>query len=587
MSKNIVISSENTTLDKINVMIGSLYSFNLPKKEIEDRKMDSISIKVFYKEKDVDDFRDSIAESFKTKNFLKVVLHGHGDNGFFRGYEKEYHPTEFFSDIFRDNWSAVKEKHLLCEVFSCRSGVGLTIGAQANGNKVRYTTIPNDTTFLIHAGSYSILNYQSNKAISKTCEETDERRLFLDGVIGSPEEMIFLSKVDNNLKTYHHQNLKQTNLSSDLSEKNIGDFLIGSIEKFLNFYEQNVCKITTEEKKDLSDEYKSKITSEMIAEYRINSFVLEVARVSCGESEDYTCIDNYLKAGIDSKHKFGRGGYNVLHMAALDGNVRLMNYLIDSGLNAEEKSGGGYTVLILALMHKKDEVVKSLIERGVNLEEAMEQNWSFDLKSAVSENARESLNIKKLERELLNYCSHKMFFDKSDEAIKKITDLFKRGASVNCQDSAGYTAIYYASFIQNKEIAEFLIGNKANPDLASNFGITPLQQAVKCQNVALAEILLNGGADINKGDNNLNAPLHFAVDGEDVDMVRFLVSRGADVNAKNKDGFTPKQIARDTNQGNLIAALSSKIAASNASPSTKIKPSGVTAAFSAANPKER
>jgi ankyrin repeat protein len=169
-----------------------------------------------------------------------------------------------------------------------------------------------------------------------------------------------------------------------------------------------------------------------------------------------------------------------------------------------------------------------------------------------------------------------MFSDKSDEAIKKITDLFKRGASVNCQDSARNTAIYYASFMQNKEIVEFLIGNKANPDLASNFGITPLQQAVKCQNVALAEILLNGGADINKGDNNLNTPLHYAVDRNHIDMVSFLVSRGADVNAKNKDGVTPKQMARNIGKGELINVLVSK-AVSTKSPPLEIKPSSVVA----------
>jgi ankyrin repeat protein len=563
MSKATALEPDN----KINVMIGSNYSGNLPITEIESKMGDSVFIKKFFNENDVDYFRDSIAKSFKTKNFLKVVLCGHGDNGFIAGFKKEYHPAEFFLNIFRDNLSANEEKHLLCEVFTCNSGTGLAKSMAPNGNSVRYKLIPNNTTFVIHGGESSILSYRCNEMISKTCEETDERRLFLDQIIGYPDEMTFLSKVGNNLSTYDNQTLKQT-LSSDLNEENIRGFLIGSIEKFLNFYEQNLYKITPEEKKHLSDEYRSKITPEMIAEYRNKSFVSEVAKVSYGDSEDYDYIGNYIKAGIDTKYKFDRGGYTALHMAVLDGSVRMMNYLIDSGFSAEEKSDGGYTVLILALMHKKDEVVKSLIERGVNLEEAMEQNWSFDLKSAVSESARESLNIKKLERELLNYCSHEMFSDKSDEAIKKITDLFKRGASVNYQDNFGRTALYYASFLQKQAIVELLIENKANPDLALNdSGETALQQVVRYKNVALAEILLNGGADINKSDNNLNAPLHFAVDGEDVDMVRFLVSRGADIGAENKDGLTPKQMARNISKGKLIDALKAK------SPPLEITPS--------------
>jgi ankyrin repeat protein len=61
----------------------------------------------------------------------------------------------------------------------------------------------------------------------------------------------------------------------------------------------------------------------------------------------------------------------------------------------------------------------------------------------------------------------------------------------------------------------------------------------------MAETLLKNKADVNLAFKNGNTPLHFAVASGNLKIVKLLVEKGANKNAKNNKGQTPFDIAID------------------------------------------
>ncbi len=83
---------------------------------------------------------------------------------------------------------------------------------------------------------------------------------------------------------------------------------------------------------------------------------------------------------------------------------------------------------------------------------------------------------------------------------------------------------------------------KASPDLVrqtNQFGMTALHYAAFGGNKELAEILLSAKANVNACDMGGMTPLHWAAQNRNADVAKILLSHGAEVNALDKQGWTP------------------------------------------------
>src|SRR5438477_41266 len=85
--------------------------------------------------------------------------------------------------------------------------------------------------------------------------------------------------------------------------------------------------------------------------------------------------------------------------------------------------------------------------------------------------------------------------EKSDRAA--IRTLLKQHADVNAPQADGMTALHWAAYHDDLEMAKALTDAKANVMVTNHYGVTPLSLASQNGSGAIVELLLDRGADAN------------------------------------------------------------------------------------------
>ncbi len=118
--------------------------------------------------------------------------------------------------------------------------------------------------------------------------------------------------------------------------------------------------------------------------------------------------------------------------------------------------------------------------------------------------------------------------------IATVRALIAKRADVNAPQPDGATAIQWAAYSNNFELADVLIKGGANVRLANHDGATPMSLAAINGSARMLAKLLEAGADPNERQPNGETPLMFAARSGRVDAIQVLIDRKADVNAKEK-----------------------------------------------------
>ncbi|CAN2103767.1 ankyrin repeat domain-containing protein [Wolbachia pipientis] len=247
-------------------------------------------------------------------------------------------------------------------------------------------------------------------------------------------------------------------------------------------------------------------------------------------------------------------GFIPLHYAAAHGNLRLVKYMVEKGADFNAKCNRLRTPLHLAAMYGYIEVVKYLKERGA----------AFNLKGHYGQSPLHSATI--------------------NGKLEVVKYLVKEGASIDDKDQVGRTPLDYATKKGYKNIVEFLKQKQSRLDLSSEFqnainegnldvaeslvdegadvnvangsGQTILHFAAGSDDLELVKRLLDKGASVNSTDAVMESPLHYAVaEGGNLEIVKLLVDKGANVNAKNIFSRTPLHLATIVNRLNLVQHL--------------------------------
>lgn len=136
--------------------------------------------------------------------------------------------------------------------------------------------------------------------------------------------------------------------------------------------------------------------------------------------------------------------------------------------------------------------------------------------------------------------------------------LIDQGVDVNVPQGDGTTALHWAAYQEDVEMAELLLEAGADIGVKTRIGeMTPLFMAAKVGNGTIIELLLEAGADPNVGQTeNGTTPLMLAAASGSVDAVRALLDAGVETGAKDiNQGQTALMFAAAPGRTDVVRLL--------------------------------
>ena len=114
-----------------------------------------------------------------------------------------------------------------------------------------------------------------------------------------------------------------------------------------------------------------------------------------------------------------------------------------------------------------------------------------------------------------------------------VQSLIQQKADVNAAQADGETAIQWAVYRDDLQMADALIAAGANIKLANREGATPIYLASLHGSAPMIEKLLKAGADVNQMGPEGETPLMLTARTGNLEAIRVLLEHHADVNAKD------------------------------------------------------
>jgi ankyrin repeat protein len=143
--------------------------------------------------------------------------------------------------------------------------------------------------------------------------------------------------------------------------------------------------------------------------------------------------------------------------------------------------------------------------------------------------------------------------EKSDLAA--VRTLLKSHPDVNVAQADGMTALHWAVYRGNVEVAKLLIQHKANVAATNLYGVASLSLACQHGNGAMVELLLDHGANPNTIQRGGETALMTAARTGQPGPVKALLKRGAEVNARERRGQTALMWAAAEGNADVVELL--------------------------------
>uniref|UniRef100_A0ABD2WG24 Uncharacterized protein n=1 Tax=Trichogramma kaykai TaxID=54128 RepID=A0ABD2WG24_9HYME len=200
---------------------------------------------------------------------------------------------------------------------------------------------------------------------------------------------------------------------------------------------------------------------------------------------------------------------------------------------------GGNTPLHLAIKKKHKNMAEFLLRRGADPNSANAQG--FTSLHFISQNYRNDNWPKK-------------FFEICRDVQQTL--------EVDAQNNLGKTPLHLALALESddKEVAEILLTNGANPNLADSRGFTPLHVICDQRDDEWLELFFKINDDrhqavqVNAQNNLGNTPLHLAVTYY-TEATKLLLRKGANPNLANVEGLTPLHFICDRNEDSELVKI--------------------------------
>ena len=225
-----------------------------------------------------------------------------------------------------------------------------------------------------------------------------------------------------------------------------------------------------------------------------------------------------------------------IHDAARKGDANKVKALLQQDPKLlSDKDKNGDTPLHLAALHGQVAVVQALLDAGadVNAKNNYGPFTPGDLwdKVLASNNHQDPVGVLNVHGEDTRYMQngytplHLAVFSVKHKQIVEM--LVNKGADVNAQPASGATPLFFAIIRDQKDDVQFLLDHGANVNTADAYGDTCLDMALRMQFSSIIPILIDKGADINAVDQSQHRPLSYALGMDDHKWADLLRKKGA------------------------------------------------------------
>lgn len=202
--------------------------------------------------------------------------------------------------------------------------------------------------------------------------------------------------------------------------------------------------------------------------------------------------------------------------------LALILNMIGNGTNVNEYDINGYTPLHLAVSQGNLRVIQLLLEHGTEI----------SLKDFLSR------------RTSLGAAAYGMRRKSPDEIYDIYKFLLERGANCNEQDAEQHTPFLDALMFHSLKVIKLLLEHGADVRAVSGINETALHFAARNTNLDVIKFILDKGFDIECSTTRSGySPLHFAVQFRNSEGCKFLLQRDAMVSRQTTNGITPLIIA--------------------------------------------
>ncbi|XP_006635081.2 CARD- and ANK-domain containing inflammasome adapter protein [Lepisosteus oculatus] len=256
---------------------------------------------------------------------------------------------------------------------------------------------------------------------------------------------------------------------------------------------------------------------------------------------DVSCLEKLLSdCDINAVNSLNE---SLLHIAALNGQVPIIEFLLRKGVKMDLRDRKGRTALHRAAENGHSMAVKSLVQAGANIY-AMDKESKTPLHLAAQNKHLNSVKI--LVEEEIKICHNQRTFLhmaalKDNSHLAQI--LLQEGAPVDAKDNQKKTALFHAVHSGFEKTARVLL--EAGAKLDSSI----IEAAFNLNSQSMYSLLLQHAKGLSP--DTMVSALFKAVQKNLQGVIAALIDRGTDINARNGMQYTPLLLAAEL--GNLEA----------------------------------
>ena len=251
----------------------------------------------------------------------------------------------------------------------------------------------------------------------------------------------------------------------------------------------------------------------------------------------------------------GDTGSSTLHLATREGNLEIVQLLLDGGADIHAQEKGGFTALQLAATWNFLSIAQLLLERGATCKKALHYaaqyghlemaDLLFSRGAELDAMAVMGTRGAKLEAVM----GTPLMYAAENGQLEMVMSLLNRGANIHAVPPGRpyMTAIYLAAQEDRSAVVGFLIQRDA--DMNGPPGEqSPLHAAARSSCLETARLLIDHGADMRKRAGYGLTPLHYAAQFGSEQAIQLFLDRGVNFGIQDDYDRPPMLLAALGNQ---------------------------------------